>query len=108
VHLKAHPCAKLYRASKICYKKTTLGFINNAPKYKAKKRAIISFFEKFLFINENTIHYFIFFGKIKRGYLCKRNLPAKTLEWVDFFEETNLEGIIVGHIQICKREILGM
>jgi hypothetical protein len=42
------------------------------------------------------------------GDLCKRYLPAKTLEWIDFFVEPNLQGSTVGHIQICIGEIPGM
>jgi hypothetical protein len=101
-------CAKLYSAPKICYKKTVLRFIINEPEYKVKKRARISFFEKYVFINENTIHYFIIFGKIKTRDLCKRDLLVKALEWVDCLEDSNLEGIIVCHIQIYIGEISGM
>jgi hypothetical protein len=55
-------------------------------------------------------HYSLFhsFGKIKRRDLCKRDLPTKTLEWVDFFEEPNLEGVIIVHMQICRGEISSM
>jgi hypothetical protein len=66
VFLKAHQCslnhigALKYIARRKYFTKKVVGFIINATKYKAKKQAVISFFEKYLFINENTIHYFIF------------------------------------------------
>jgi hypothetical protein len=62
----------------------------------------------YVFINENPIHSFILLPKF-RGEICAREIyQAKTLEWVDFFEEPNLKGITVGHIQICRGEISGM
>jgi hypothetical protein len=50
-----------------------LGFIINAPKYITKKRAGILFFEMNVFINENTIRYFILLEKF-RGEICARNI----------------------------------
>jgi hypothetical protein len=59
----------------------------------------------YVFINENPIHSL---DKFYKGDLYKRDLPTKTLEWVDYFEELNSKGIIIGHIQICRGEILGI
>jgi len=100
-------CAKFHSTPKMYVTKKQLGFSSMHQNIKRKNEREFHFLKRMCLLMK-TLFIISFFGKIKRGDLCKRDLPVNTLEWVDFFEKPNLEGIIVGHIQICRGEISGM
>ena len=59
----------------------------------------------FVLIDESPTHSFINFSKF-RGEIYAREIYQEILQsgWI-FFEEPNLKGIIIGHIEICRGEI---
>jgi len=59
----------------------------------------------YVFINENPIHSFILLPNF-RGDICAREIYQQRLQsGCNFFEDPNLKGITIGHIQIYRGEI---